>query len=136
MLRKVWESGPARWGLALGWMGFIFYLSSLPSIPYLSGGWNTELRDIAGHFTVYAVLAVLWERALAWAGVERATRWAFAIAVIYSFTDEFHQSFVPGRSPDFFDIATDAAGAAFGLWLMSRVQIRRARTRLPDSRTA
>jgi VanZ family protein len=136
MLRNVWESGPARWGLALAWMGFIFYLSSLPSIPYLGGGWYTDLRDIAGHFTVYAVLALLWKRALAHAGVERATRWAFIVAVVYGVSDEFHQSFVPGRTPDIFDIVTDAAGAAFGLWLMAKVQLWRRQTRLPDSRAA
>ncbi len=132
MLRKVWESGPLRWGLALGWMGLIFYLSSQHSFPFLDGRWYDDLRDIAGHFTVYAVLAVLWERASAYAGVRQATRWAFIIAVLYGVSDEFHQSFVPGRTPDILDIATDAAGAAFGLWLMSRVQLRRRRVESPD----
>jgi VanZ family protein len=121
--------------MAFAWMGFIFYLSSLPNIPYLGHGWYTGFRDVAGHFTVYAVLAVLWERALAWAGVRRAERWAFIIAVIYGLSDEFHQSFVPGRSSDLFDVATDAAGAAFGLWLAGRIRLGRAQAGMADHQT-
>jgi len=114
-------------------MGFIFYLSSLPNIPYLGHGWYTALRDVAGHFTVYAILALLLERALAGGGSPRlslrdsALRGAFIIAVIYGISDEFHQSFVPGRAPDVFDVLTDAAGAAFALWMLARWRLRRAR---------
>ena len=115
-----------RWGAPLLWMGFIFYLSSLPSVLYLGDGWYIELRDVAGHFAVYAVLALLWERALAGAGAARPARWAFIIALLYGFSDEFHQSFVPGRSSDLFDVMTDAAGAAFALWLAARWRMRRA----------
>jgi len=132
-LRKFWGSRRSptggrlvRWGAPLAWMGFIFYLSSLPHIPYLEHGWYTSLRDVAGHFAVYAVLALLWERALAAAGVARPARWAFLIALVYGLTDEFHQSFVPGRAPDLFDVLTDAAGAAFALWLAARWRLLRA----------
>jgi VanZ family protein len=116
-------------------MGFIYYLSSLPNIPYLGKGWYTVIRDVAGHFAVYAVLAMLWERALAWAGVQRSTRWAFIIAVIYGISDEFHQSFVPGRASDLFDVATDAAGAAFGLWISERVRSGRLRAAFAKGRS-
>jgi VanZ family protein len=105
-------------------MGFIFYLSSQPTISLLGEGWYSPLRDVVGHFTVYAVLAILWERALAGLGAPRAERWAFIIALGYAFSDEFHQSFVPGRSADLFDVTTDALGAAFGLWVASRWRLR------------
>ncbi|MGB4803189.1 MAG: VanZ family protein [Anaerolineae bacterium] len=35
-------------------------------------------------------------------------------------SDEFHQSFVPNRHPDLFDVATDMVGAALALWLWRR----------------
>jgi VanZ family protein len=114
-------------------MGFIFYLSSLPNIAYLGHGWYTALRDVAGHFTVYAVLAILWERALAAAGVARSARWAFAICVIYGISDEFHQSFVPGRAADIFDVFTDAAGAAVALWLIRRLRERHVTLQAPGT---
>jgi len=40
---------------------------------------------------------------------------AFVITVLYGVSDEFHQSFVPGRTPDVADVAADAAGAALAL---------------------
>jgi len=32
-------------------------------------------------------------------------------ACLYGISDEFHQSFVPGRTPEFWDVCADAAGA-------------------------
>jgi VanZ family protein len=36
------------------------------------------------------------------------------IAVIYAATDEFHQSFSPGRHPRATDVLIDSLGAAIG----------------------
>ena len=130
-MKRLWNNGLIRWGAPLAWMGFIFYLSSLPNIPYLSHGWYSAVRDVAGHFTVYAVLAVLWERALAGAGVSRPARWALVIAVVYGVSDEFHQSFVPGRNADLLDVVTDTIGAATGLWAARRFRAGRSRGELP-----
>lgn len=108
-----------RWTAALGWMAVIFGLSAQSTFPLPHAPWD-NLYDVAGHLGVYAVLAVLLRWALAEAGVRRAGLWAFVLAVLYGISDEFHQSFVPGRYPDIFDIATDAAGAWAALWLLSR----------------
>jgi VanZ family protein len=37
------------------------------------------------------------------------------IAILYAATDEFHQSFTPGRTPRVTDVMIDAAGAAMGM---------------------
>ena len=68
-----------------------------------------------GHATGYALLALANMRALGW----DRKRWhlAWLLAVIYSATDEFHQSFVPGRTPALMDVGIDAFGAAVGLLL-------------------
>jgi VanZ family protein len=43
---------------------------------------------------------------------------AWLLAVLYAATDEFHQSFVPGRNPSIVDIFLfDGLGALFALWL-------------------
>jgi VanZ family protein len=34
------------------------------------------------------------------------------ICTLYGVSDEFHQSFVPNRSPDLFDVMADSTGAA------------------------
>lgn len=108
-----------RWVAALAWMALIFFLSSQSRFPTLIRG-LPGLQDILGHFAVYGVLAILWRWALSGSGVAHPTRWAFVLTLLYGFSDEFHQSFVPGRHPDPFDILTDAAGAAVALACLKR----------------
>jgi VanZ family protein len=114
-----------RWAAVAAWMGVIFYLSNQPQLPSVPGI-RIEPQDIAGHFVVYGILAVVLRWALAGAGVHAPDRWAFLLAVLYGVSDEFHQSFIPNRNPDIFDVATDAAGALFAL-AMPRLLRQRAR---------
>lgn len=107
-----------RWACAVGWMALIFVLSAQSSFPLPRMVWG-DLYDIAGHLGVYGVLALLLRWALAGAGVRRPGLWAFGLAVLYGISDEFHQSFVPGRHPDIFDVATDAVGAWAALRLLN-----------------
>ena len=92
-------------------MALIFAASSVPNLTELPGG----ISDHAGHFIGYALLAALVVFALAsarWAGVTAgAAGLAVLISTVYGLTDEFHQRFVPGRSPAWDDIAADFAGA-------------------------
>lgn len=107
---------------ALGWAGGIFYVSDQPTLPEVPGLAST-ITSILGHFTVYFVLAILlwWALgALALSPWQRVTI-AFAGTVLYGISDEWHQSFVPGRQPDVLDVITDAIGAAVGLALIQRV---------------
>ena len=73
------------------------------------------------HAAAYAVLGALLLRAVAGADWSRITAGgvllAFVLAVSYGLTDEFHQSFVPGRTPELRDLAADALGAAAGALL-------------------
>jgi hypothetical protein len=39
----------------------------------------------------------------------------FLVAVVFSLTDEYHQSFVPGRHASFADCGIDSIGAALGI---------------------
>ncbi|TAN62501.1 VanZ family protein, partial [bacterium] len=51
---------------------------------------------------------------------------AFIIAVIYAASDEFHQSFIPGRNADALDWMADSFGAALGsLTILGRDKLRR-----------
>jgi VanZ family protein len=68
----------------------------------------------AGHFTEYAVLAFLARRAFITSAREFLQRYWFQLGlllvVIYALLDEFHQSFVPSRTPSIYDSAIDIAG--------------------------
>lgn len=61
--------------------------------------------DKAAHFFVYGLLATLVVRA----GPRPV--WAVGITILYGLTDEWHQSFTPGRSVEWMDVMADALGA-------------------------
>ena len=114
----------ARWAAVVAWMGLIFFLSAQPRLPSVLPPGLPQIQDVVGHFTVYAVLVVLVWWALRGARMRYPFLWALGATVLYSITDEFHQSFVPNRHPDVFDLATDFAGAVTALlivwWLGER----------------
>jgi VanZ family protein len=99
-------------------MAAIFAASSLSAVPSLPGG----LSDYTGHFIGYTLLAALAIRAFArarWSGVNGRSAWkAVVMSSLYGVTDEFHQSFVPGRSPSAADWCVDTAGACVGVGLV------------------
>jgi VanZ family protein len=122
MMNNLW----LRWGAVLAWMGLIFFLSAQSRLPNLSPSLSDALQDIVGHFVGYAVLAALLHWALSGLGTRHATLLTLVIVLLYACSDEFHQSFVPGRHPDLFDIVTDLVGAAFALLA---INLRRSRSR-------
>ncbi len=42
-----------------------------------------------------------------------------AVIILYGISDEFHQSFVPGRKPSWNDVLADGVGGLFGLWVFA-----------------
>jgi len=104
----------------LGWAGVIFYLSSLPGadIPPLFFG-----QDKLLHALVFGILGFFTLGAMKTAadGYRLFQPWLAVILVtVYGVLDEFHQHFVPGRSPDINDVMADAAGGILGVWLLYR----------------
>lgn len=111
---------PDLWLPPLALMGLIFFLSAQPDFSSGLGAWDILLRKLA-HAGVYAVLFLLWWRALRSAGHDRPLAAAWLIAVAYSATDEWHQTFVAGRHGTPLDVLIDAGGAsAAALWAMRR----------------
>jgi VanZ family protein len=102
------------WGPVILLMGIIFYLSSLPD----PGGPPGGLSDKTVHFGTYAALAALMVRALADGRADAVTAGRMLLAItaaaFYGVSDELHQRFVPGRSPEIADVLADAGGAAAG----------------------
>jgi VanZ family protein len=94
-------------------MGLIFAASSRADFDPLPG----NVLDKLVHLGVYAVLGALVVRALS--GGRRTVGWPHAAAAVlvsslYGASDEWHQSFVAGRTPDALDVVADALGAALG----------------------
>jgi VanZ family protein len=99
-------------------MGLIFYLSDQPSVGPELPAWTR----VVAHFGEYFVLAALWIWALSPGLRARALPLAAAISLLYAISDEYHQSFVPGRVSDPLDVLADAAGIAAALWAVPRLR--------------
>ncbi len=95
-------------------MAVIFYLSSLHEAPLPPG-----VGDKPAHAFGYLGFGVVIARALAGTFPPRVTLRqvliGLSIASLYAITDEWHQSFVAGRTADIADWYSDAAGSAIGL---------------------
>lgn len=113
------------WLPALLWAALIFRLSSVPVLPSPPG-----VSDKLAHAVTYGVLAgacLLGATGGQWRRIgPRSVRLAIILAVIYGVSDEFHQSFVPGRTPDVLDVLADAVGAvvAVGAAWLSAILLR------------
>lgn len=91
------------WVPALAWCAVIFAFSSLPG-----GGERDPLWTLAAktaHLVEYAVLYLLVRRALP-SGPK-----SLLFCLAYAASDEWHQSFVPGRTPSALDVLIDGTGA-------------------------
>jgi len=115
------------------WMGAIFLFSTdifsagntgsilepllrwlVPQITHAQLHFAHMFMRKAGHFTVYAVLAVLLMRAFrSGSSVRWRWRWALAsclIVSLYALSDELHQSFTSTRGASINDSFIDMAG--------------------------
>ena len=106
------------WVPVFVWAGLIYFLSSIPHLNSGLGTWDTVLRKFA-HIFEYAAFTGLVMRALrrtwphrSWA---RHALWAGIIVVLYAMTDEYHQSFIPGRGPSVHDVLVDTVGVVAAL---------------------
>jgi VanZ family protein len=121
------------WGPVLLVMALIFYASSLSDLGPPPAG----MSDKSAHAIAYAALGGSLVRALA-GGRSRAMTVArilaaAALATVYGMTDELHQSFVPNRTPDVFDLVADAVGGLAGAAVVA-VLARLLRTLRADAR--
>ncbi|WP_339147928.1 MULTISPECIES: VanZ family protein [unclassified Sutcliffiella] len=135
------------WGLVLGWMGLIFFLSAQhgEQSASLSGGITETVKVLVeqvapqaninveaisyfvrknAHFFAYLLLGLLCLNAIRTSGVslKKSAIFALFLSVVYAISDEVHQLYVPGRSGQFSDVILDSAGAltGIGLYLVGR----------------
>ncbi|MDX2107654.1 MAG: VanZ family protein [Candidatus Melainabacteria bacterium] len=121
-----------RWIFVLVWMGVIFAFShqahSSQATEVYFGGFNIFVRKM-GHISEFAILYFLVRWALLASSLKQAEtekdssktkRWqnviedktilgATLISIAYAISDEWHQSFVPGRSACVEDVMLDSS---------------------------
>jgi len=114
---------------AMLYAALIVVLSSMPHLQPPDLGVFTY--DKLLHFVEYAVFAFLFYRSFS--RIERlepgslAALITFALLLVFSAGDEFHQKFVPGRFADVFDALADVLGGAFVILVLHRRKSRSGR---------
>lgn len=109
-------------------MALIFVMSSRRVPDSVIG---LGISDKWLHLVEYAVLGFLLARAM-----ERIGPWGVAptiIGMLYGMSDEWHQSFVPGRDATLIDVVADTVGSAIGVLVWARLFGRRAEGLTPDA---
>lgn len=115
-----------RWLPAILCMAVIFYFSHQPGsrlesylplfryfFPWMNSfNWGHIVAYFALGIAVYFGLGPRWA---SWKG--RLV--SIAICTLYGITDEFHQTFVDGRTAQWLDIVNDAIGASLAMLLVS-----------------
>ena len=99
------------------WALLIFYLSSQPILPGPQEFVFNFIFKKMAHIFVYLVLYLLFFRAVNYKQPltgHRAWIYPLLLTLAYAFTDELHQSFVPGRSATLRDIGYDSLGMGIG----------------------
>ncbi|MDT4895604.1 MAG: hypothetical protein QOH25_681 [Acidobacteriota bacterium] len=149
--RRIWRYAPLVF-----WMGFIFFASTAefsadntsriigPLLRWLFPNISEEQLTLAhsitrkvAHFAEYALLAWLAARAFSTSSRQALSRRWFLISlllvVVYSLSDEYHQSFVPSRTGSIYDSLIDISG---GLTMLLLYALWRRRTRIRNERKA
>jgi len=92
----------SKWLPALLLMLVIFLFSAQPSSDLPDFDWADRIVKKGGHMIGYGLLALSYWRAL---DFKRQGWWlAWCLAFLYAITDEYHQSFVVGRSASIWDV--------------------------------
>jgi VanZ family protein len=112
----------SSWLPPLAWMAIIFAFSSRHGGAHLPDA-EVLLRKL-GHVAGYLVLTLLLLRALRRSGVTAALPVAMAAALAYAVSDEWHQSFVPGRGATAHDVAIDGIGIGLAALVGTRTRLR------------
>ena len=112
-----------RWIPAVIMMIFIFIASGTPGGELPEFGKFNLIVKKGGHMTGYALLAIACFFATYgdFKNVTRSAILSMCISIVYAASDEFHQSFTPGRFPSVIDVGIDTAGAIIGVGIAAFV---------------
>lgn len=109
------------WGPVALWLTVIFSLSSIPTLPKAGFIWWDFIIKKSAHVIEYAILFfLLWRAAIKNHQPSAISHQPFILifvfCILYAFSDEFHQSFVPGRTAHIRDVGFDALGMLASWW--------------------
>jgi VanZ family protein len=108
------------WSPVFLWCLAIFLVSNRTVPKSSEFFWQDFVIKKLAHVFEYAVLSTFIYRALINSGVGKrnAGIWAVVLTVLYGASDEFHQSFTPGRQARIRDVLIDGFGGGLAVYLI------------------
>ena len=127
-----------QWGPVFLYCTLIFWLSSQPSLLWLSLGSGASLESIYGpsqsallkHFVEYLILGLLTQRACS------RFQPSLFFSGLYGVSDELHQFFVPMRHFSAIDVLADFIGALMGVVIWDSLELMSDRIHSDTNRTS
>ena len=110
----------------LAWMALVAYWSNQPSLPIDQPSVADAMHNMQhrlAHLLAYGLMGLLaW-----WTCEGKPKAWLLAIAItsVFGVTDEFHQSFIPGRRAAVDDWLLDTLSGSLAIWLRARLRTTR-----------
>lgn len=99
------------------WCSIIFTISSIPTLPKAGFIWWDFVFKKSAHVVEYAVLYTVLHQSLK---QPKSTRTIFLFAIAFALSDEFHQSFVIGRTAKLLDVGFDVLGLIIAFFVTSK----------------
>jgi VanZ family protein len=115
-----------RWAPPVAWASLILIATSVP-VPGTLASEAPIGADKLVHIALYGVLGWLTHRAVETVSARAAIR-VFIVTSLLGAVDEWHQRFIPGRSPATADWVADTIGAATGILAFQTARRRRGST--------
>lgn len=104
------------WLPVVFWCILIFSLSSIPTVQTSEIYWWDFIIKKTAHVLEYGILYFLVFRAMNSKNIKPNWAFPFLFCLLYAITDEYHQSFVPGRHCKAMDIGFDSLGMLISFW--------------------
>lgn len=101
---------------ALFCMAIIFYFSSQPPVGLVQEPTTRFILLKSLHTLGYIALSIAYQFGF------RSAKTSLLASLLYAASDEFHQSFIPGRNARITDVLIDFFGAIIGILLLTRLK--------------
>ncbi len=106
------------WAPVAIWAVIIYLFSNRTTIKTVDFYLGDFLLKKTAHLIEYGVFSTLWYRALVnfGMGYKKAMFYSVLASFLYGASDEFHQSFIYGRTATLRDVAIDTTGALIAVY--------------------